>query len=147
MGIKKKMKKIMKARKSKPSKKVLKKNMQFFSKLELLNEYNSIQENVKRNEGHNPVPINEWNFQRFLEVIKDANTTFDDTVLTKGVKSISVNHVIITFNDDTDPYEFMSSPDVNMGKVKEILFGQEMETEDSNDFNNQADFIDPICRD
>lgn len=147
MGIKKKMKKIMKARKSKPSKKVLKKNMQFFNKLELLNEYNSIQETIKRNEAGNPVPINEWNFQRFLEVIKDANTIFDDTVLTKGVKSISVNHVIINFNDDTDPYEFMSSPDVNMSKVKEILFGQEMETEDSNDFNNQANFIDPICRD
>lgn len=51
--------------------------------------------------------------------IEEGNTDWDDKIATsKPVKSVTITRYTILFNENTNPYEFLTSKDVNLEAVK-----------------------------
>lgn len=144
MGNKKRLKEILKSRLSKPTKKAKKNNRKFFDKLEKNICRNNVAEYFKTpKEKIAAARESYWNFQKFLEIIKDSETEFDNSVLKKQIDSITVNQIVITFKDKIDPYEFMSSPDMYLRKIKSVSIKPNIVTTDDEDTANEVEYEDP----
>lgn len=141
MGNKKRLKEILKSRLSKPTKKAKKNNRKFFSKLEKTICLHNVADHFEKQNAINKK--NYWDFQKFLEIIKDSETEFDNSVLKKQIDSITINQVVITFKDRLDPYEFMSSPDMYFNKIKSVSIEPNIVKTDDEDTVNDAEYEDP----
>ena len=135
--LKKMWKEISKIRSAgRDTKKAKKKGKKLIESLRYIGELNKFAKEHREKENHRVKPVskrvdNDLNFQDLIDIIMDSEVTdFDATQLGRtDISKVIIDRITVEFNEPLDPYNFISSKDVDMGKIKSILVERRGEAE------------------
>ena len=135
--LKKMWKEISKIRSAgRDTKKAKKKGKKLIESLRYLGELNKFAKEHREKENHRVKPVskrvdNDLNFQDLIDIIMDSEVTdFDATQLGRtDISKVIIDRITVEFNEPLDPYNFISSKDVDMCKIKSILVERRGEAE------------------
>ena len=122
------------------TKKAKKKGKKLIESLRYIGELNKFAKEHREKENHMDKPVskmveNDLNFQDLVDIIMGSEVTdFDATQLGRtDISKVIVDRITVEFNEPLDPYNFISSKDVDMGKIKSILGERRGEAEPANE--------------
>ena len=135
--LKKMWKEISKIRSAgRDTKKAKKKGKKLIESLRYIGELNKFAKEHREKENHRVKPVskrvdNDLNFQDLIDIIMDSEVTdFDATQLGRtDISKVIIDRITVEFNEPLDPYNFISSKDVDMCKIKSILVERRGEAE------------------
>ena len=135
--LKKMWKEISKIRSvGRDTKKAKKKGKKLIESLRYIGELNKFAKEHREKENHRVKPVskrvdNDLNFQDLIDIIMDSEVTdCDATQLGRtDISKVIIDRITVEFNEPLDPYNFISSKDVDMGKIKSILVERRGEAE------------------
>ena len=135
--LKKMWKEISKIRSDgRDTKKAKKKGKKLIESLRYIGELNKFAKEHREKENHRVKPVskrvdNDLNFQDLIDIIMGSEVTdFDATQLGRtDISKVIIDRITVEFNEPLDPYNFISSKDVDMCKIKSILVERRGEAE------------------
>ena len=135
--LKKMWKEISKIRSAgRDTKKAKKKGKKLIESLRYIGELNKFAKEHREKENHRDKPVskmvdNDLDFQELIDIIMGSEVTdFDVTQLGRtDISKVIIDRITVEFNEPLDPYNFISSKDVDMGKIKSILVERRGEAE------------------
>lgn len=134
--LKKMWKEISKIRSAgRDTKKAKKKGKKLIESLRYLGELNKFAKDHKEKEDskeqESKMLYDDLNFQDLVDIIMESEVTdFDATQFGRtDISKVIIDRITIEFNEPLDPYNFISSKDVDMRKIKSILVERRGEAE------------------
>ena len=138
--LKKMWKEISKIRSAgRDTKKAKKKGKKLIESLRYLGELNEFAKDHKEKEDSkeqaSKMLYDDLNFQDLIDSIMESEVTdFDATQFGRtDISKVIIDRITIEFDEPLDPYNFISSKDVDMGKIKSILVERRGEAEPANE--------------
>ena len=134
--LKKMWKEISKIRSAgRDTKKAKKKGKKLIESLRYLGELNKFAKDHKEKEDSkeqaSKMLYDDLNFQDLIDIIMESEVTdFDATQFGRtDISKVIIDRITIEFDEPLDPYNFISSKDVDMRKIKSILVERRGEAE------------------